>query len=463
MFRQAGRKSLRMAEKVLVASTSGVRGIIGRGLDPELAIRYAAAFGSLLKGGLVVVGRDSRPSGQLLIPAVIAGLGSVGCRVIDIGIVPTPTVEIAVKELEARGGICVTASHNPGEWNALKFFNAHGEFITPAEYARLDSVFRGQTYRYATHEKLGSVEYQDGWIGRHIQRTLKVAEVRRDAVARRKFHVVVDAINGAGSQALPELLEKLGCRVTRINCAGDGNFVHEPEPVPKNLAQLSKAVKGAKADLGMACDPDADRLALVDHTGLPIGEELTLAIAILPVIRRKKGPVVINLSTSRVTADVARLAGCPTFYAKVGESNVVQELRKRKGRIGGEGNGGVIYPGFHAGRDSLIAAALVLTALAESRQSLSELVQTLPMYYTTKTKAALPADFDLRLAAFRKAAPELLGKVKVDTRDGVRFDFADGWVQLRRSNTEPIYRLIVETTSQTRTDRLVQQVKMIFK
>ena len=451
-----------MASPVIVKSTSGVRGIVGNGLDPAVAASYGAAFGTILKKGKAVVGRDTRPTGEMIAQATIAGLLSVGIDVVYLGVVPTPTVEIAVKKLNAAGGICLTASHNPSEWNALKFFNKTGEFITPAEYKRLDKVFNTGKFAYVSHAHIGKLSYQEKWADYHIGQTLKVKTVNRKAIKKARFKVVVDAVNGAGSYALPALLERLGVKVVRINCDNSGKFPHEPEPVPKNLKQLGRAVKKHKADLGMACDPDADRLALVDETGNPIGEELTLSIAVKQVLKSESGPTVLNLSTSRVTVDVAKALGSPVFLSKVGEANVVEMMHKRKGIIGGEGNGGVIYPSFHAGRDSLIAAALVLTCLAVEKISLSDLAIGLPRYYMEKTKAPLPADFKRRLKGFEKRADKLFGKTKIDRRDGLRFDFADGWVQLRKSNTEPIYRLIVETFDEGLTRRLLKQVTKFF-
>ncbi len=451
-----------MSQQTLIKSTSGIRGIVGSGIDPVLVTQYAAAFGTMLKRGKVVVGRDSRPSGEAYLKAVVAGLTSVGINVVEIGIVPTPTVEIAVKNLKAAGGICITASHNPSPWNALKFFNKTGEFITPQEYKRLDAVFTKGRFDFKPHNRIGKIEQQLNWIEEHIKKTLKVPFVNKAAVKRRKFKVVVDAINGAGSTALPELLRHMGVQVTELNCDGSGKFVREPEPIPKNLRQLGIAVKARKAHLGMACDPDADRLALVDENGKPIGEELTLALAVRQVLSKKKGGVVINLSTSRVTENVATEAGANVHYAKVGEANVVQAMRSRRALVGGEGNGGVILPSFHAGRDALIAAALVLTLLAQEKTSLSSLVDSLPTYYNKKTKAPLPDDFAKRLQRFEREAHKILGAVKADHRDGIRLDFDEGWVQLRPSNTEPIFRLIVETQSKRSTDRLVKQVMTYF-
>ncbi|MDF1545745.1 MAG: phosphoglucosamine mutase [bacterium] len=447
----------------LVKSTSGVRGIVGAGLDPVMVAAYGAAFGTLLGRGKVVVGRDSRTTGEMIKSAAISGLLSVGMDVVDIGIVPTPTVEIAVKQLKAVGGICLTASHNPAPWNALKFFNAAGEFITPAQYKKLDRIFESARFAYQPHDKIGAVSYQSDWIERHIKKTLALKNLSLSAIKRRKFRVVVDAINGAGSEALPDLLSRLNVELFCINCNGDGNFVHEPEPTPRNLAQLGRAVRKHKADLGMACDPDADRLALVDQTGRPISEELTLAIAVRHLLRHRKGSTVINLSTSNVTADTARAAGSRLYYAKVGEANVVQMMHKKKAVIGGEGNGGVIYPSFHAGRDSLVAAAMTLSCLAEEKSDLATLVETFPTYYNIKTKASLLTNFAKRMNGFEKSVNSMVGKTKADRRDGIRLDFKNGWIQIRTSNTEPIYRLIVESTDQGLTDELVGTIRKIFK
>ena len=451
-----------MNKPELVKSTSGIRGVIGNGLDPVMITAYGAAFGTFLKRGPIVLGRDSRPSGDMVSRAVTAGLVSVGIDVIDIGIVPTPTVEIAVKKLKARGGICVTASHNPSQWNALKFFNDRGEFITPEQYRELDGIFTSNAFAYVPYQKLGSISHESHWIDEHIGQTLKLKTVDLKAIKARRFKVVVDAINGAGSIALPKLLEQMGVKVVRINCKGDGDFVHKPEPIPAHLKQLAKAVKRERAALGLACDPDADRLVLVDEKGRAINEELTLTVAVKQVLKRQKGSTVINLSTSSTTAAVAKGMGSQVFYSKVGEANVVQMMHEKRAVIGGEGNGGVIYPSFHAGRDALVGAALVLSCLAEERKSLSELIGTFPRYNIIKSKATLPDDFKQRLERFVREADGLLGKTEADWRDGVRLDFANGWVQIRSSNTEPIYRLIVETTDRKLTASLHNKITSVF-
>lgn len=452
-----------MSKVTLIASTSGIRGIVGSGIDPMVVTRYALAFGTLLKKGPVVVGRDSRPSGAIFVKSVIAGLNGTGIDVIDLGIVPTPTVEIAIKKLKATGGVCVTASHNPAQWNALKFFNDRGEFITPAQYRKLDSIYTSGRFTTCPYSSLGTTTTQSDWIDKHIEATLTACRRVTKKLTGRRLKIVVDAINSAGSMALPKLLRRLGVRVIEINCKGDGDFVHEPEPIPKNLNQLCKAVIKHKADLGMACDPDADRLALVDENGNPIGEELTLTIAVKTVLSKVKGPTVINLSTSSVTADVARSMASKVYYAKVGEANVVQMMRSRGAVIGGEGNGGVILPSFHAGRDALVAAVLTLACLRQYNVSLSKLAGSFPKYYNIKGKAPLPGNFVRRLKLFERTADKMIGSYKLDRRDGLRFDFTSGWLQIRSSNTEPIYRLIVETSNQELTTKLFRDVKRFFK
>jgi phosphomannomutase len=381
-----------------------------------------------------------------------------GCDAVDLGIVPTPTVELAVLYHEAAGGIAITASHNPSEWNALKFFNSLGEFITKKQYEQLEKIASSSSVNFATHDKLGTVTYDDSVVDRHIKDVLNLDVIPKADIKKARFRVVVDAINGAGSRALPELLERLGVKVIRLNCKGDGDFYRKPEPVAENLSDLGKAVVTNNADLGLACDPDADRLALVDETGRPIGEELTLTLSIAYFLTRKKGPIAINLSTSSMTADVARMVGSPVFYSPVGEANVIAEMRRRKAIIGGEGNGGVILPECHYGRDALVAAALIMSYLARSKKNLSTLAGTIPAYINIKKKASLPKEYDRKVFGLEKVIRNAFGKVSVDSRDGLRFDLDEGWIQIRKSNTEPIYRLIAEA----RTDRLARQlVKLV--
>jgi len=451
-----------MAKGTLIKSTSGIRGIVGHGLDTTIVEDYAKAFGTFVKKGKVVVGRDSRQSGEMLRKAVLKGLSSVGIDIIYLGIVPTPTVEIAVKELKAAAGICITASHNPGEWNALKFFNREGEFITSDEFEQIEDIYNNKRFTLKPPTKFGKVKQQSGWIEKHVSKTLKLKAVNKAAVRKAKFKVVVDAINGAGSVALPLLLMKLGAKITKINCKPNGNFVHEPEPTPQNLEQLCDAVKKHKADFGLACDPDADRLAIVDETGTPLGEELTLAIAVREALNFKKGPAVINLSTSKVTADEAIKAAVPLYYSKVGESNVVELIRKKKAVIGGEGNGGVIYPAFHAGRDALVAAALVLSCLARSKMKMSKFAETFTKYYTIKAKAAIGPDFAERLKKFESDIKTFVQQPTFNNIDGLRVDFLEGWLLIRKSNTEPIFRVMVETKNEKASLTLSKQIMDYF-
>lgn len=452
-----------MPKKTLIKSTSGIRGIVGSGLDAEIAENYARAFGAFVKKGKVVVGRDTRKSGDMLKRAVLKGLKAVGVDVIYLGIVPTPTVEIAVKELKAAAGICITASHNPAQWNALKFFNDRGEFITPKQFEQIESLYREPSFNHAFSKKTGNVKTQKGWIEKHIRKTLALKAINRAAIKTCKFKIVVDAINGAGSTALPQLLTKLGASVIKINCKPNGNFVHEPEPIPKNLKQLSAAVKKHKADFGLACDPDADRLAIVNEKGQAIGEELTLAIAVREALRtHKKSPVVTNVSTSKVTTDEAVRAGCKFYLSRVGESNVVQLMHLKNAAIGGEGNGGVIYPPFHAGRDSLVAAALVLSCLAREKLKMSVLGETFNKYYTIKSKATIKPDFSKRLAGFENEAKDLVKNPQFNHLDGLRVDFPGGWILIRQSNTEPIFRVMVESNNKSFSESLSKKVVDYF-
>ncbi len=453
----------RILHTKLMISTSGIRGIVGAGLDPVMITRYAAAFGVFLGKGKVVVGRDTRPSGEIYRMAVIAGLRAVGLNVIDIGIVPTPTVEISVKSLRAVGGICITASHNGSEWNALKFFDRNGEFIDKRALQKIKQIYASDKIPFSNHKELGKLLIDNSWNERHINHVLALKIIDKNKIKRAKLKVVVDAVNGAGSYILPKLLERMGVRVIRINCEGNGNFVHRPEPIPENLKMLCNAVKKHKADLGMACDPDADRLALVDENGKAIGEELTLALAVKYVLSKKKGTVAVNLSTSRVTESVADEFNCRTFYAPVGEANVIAGMKKYKAIIGGEGNGGVIYPKFHYGRDALVGAAIILGLLARTGQSLSGIMGTLPIFHNIKLKESLPEKFEARLSKVEKAARKSFDNLKIDRRDGVRFDFSRGWFQIRKSNTEPIYRLIVETDSEELTGIIKNEVMKFLK
>jgi phosphomannomutase len=452
-----------MKEAPLMISTSGLRGIVGKSLTPQVVTDYAAAFGTMLKGGTIVVGRDSRSSGEQLKSIVISTLAMCGCHVIDLGIVPTPSVELGVIYHKAKGGIAITASHNPAEWNALKFFSDKGEFITQKQFAALKKTADKGKFAFTPYDKIGTARKDNDVVERHIKDVLRLRAVKPARIKKAGLKVVIDAINGAGSYALPELCERLGVKVIRINCKGDGDFFRAPEPVPQSLKQLGRQVKKVKADCGLACDPDADRLAIVDEAGRAIGEELTLALAAAYYLQFNPGPVAINLSTSSATADIAKAAGSKVFYSPVGEANVIAEMKKRHAVIGGEGNGGVILPEAHYGRDALVAAGLVLSYLAEAKTEMSHLAATIPAYKTIKKKSSLPRGLDSKLNRVKALMRKKFKKVSVDTRDGVRIDFDKGWAQVRKSNTEPIYRLIVETQSARTGREIVNEIEKILR
>ena len=448
----------------LMVSVSGVRGRVGEALTPEVVAAYAAGFGVWAKsrtpsGGdraRVVVGRDSRVSGPMFHRAVVAALQSVGCDIIDVGLVPTPTIQLAVESLHAAGGLAITASHNPVEWNALKFIAPSGLFLSAEEGAAMrEETARGVTR--ATWDCLGQVEHDDKAVARHIDRILSLPFIDAPAIRRRRSHVALDCVRGAGGVIMPELLERLGCRVTAINLETDGRFPRPPEPVAANLGDLEALVRASGADIGMAVDPDVDRLALVDETGRAIGEDYTLALATSVVLRRRRGPVVTNLSTSRLIDDVAVEAGVPVVRTAVGEVNVAVRMRAEHAPVGGEGNGGVIVAALHLGRDAPAGAALILQLLADTAgASLSSLVARWPRYSIIKEKAGVP-DHGMEFAyqALRRAFPG----VQVDTQDGLRLAWPDSWLHVRPSGTEPIVRLIAEAPTEARARDLVARAR----
>jgi phosphomannomutase len=423
----------------VIVSVSGVRGVIGAGLTPELAAGFAAALDNSLPSGPVVVGRDSRPSGAMLLSAVAAGLASAGRDVIDAGIQPTPTLGRAVRVLGTAGGVQVTASHNPPEWNGLKMFGPDGAVLSAEGGRAVKRRFETGDASRAPWDRVGRVSAAPDVAAEHVARVLEV--VPSDAVRRRRFRVLLDANGGAGAAAGRRLLEQLGCDTVPVGCGMDGDFAHAPEPVPEHLTGVGPRVAAAGCDLGFVLDPDSDRLAIIDALGRPIGEELTLALATLARLRERRGPVVINLSTSRVTEDVARSLGCPCERAAVGEANVVGLLRERDAVIGGEGNGGVIDPRIGWVRDPFVGMALVLKLLADEGRSLADVVATLPTYHIVKDKVAVaPAGLPAAFARLEKH----WSAWSADRRDGLRLDGPDGWVQVRASNTEPVVRVIAE-------------------
>lgn len=436
---------------MLKRSVSGVRGIVGDGLTPEVATRHAAAFGTVLKGKTVVIASDTRPTVPMIKDAAIAGLLSVGCNVVDIGIAPTPTVPLAVSKHKAAAGMAVTASHNPIEWNALKFLGSARAILPPATIERILQVADSGKLAFKRWDKIGHRFEETGMIDHHVRSITRLSLVDSRRIKRRKPRVVYDAGGGAGFEYGPALLETLGCDVRKLNCKPGPRFPRGPEPVPKNLRQLGQAVRKAKADIGFATDPDSDRLAIVDQDGKPLGEERTLILATYWVLSRTPGPVVVNLSTSRGVADVAAAHGQKCYTSKVGEANVASMMRTKRAIIGGEGNGGVILPELSPGRDALLGMALVLSLLVNSDDPISEIAAALPTYYSAKTTRPVPADFSPHLKRLRQKYI----KEHQDDRDGIKVDFEDGSIHTRPSNTEPIVRISAEARSQRRAKELL--------
>lgn len=447
-----------MAFDGLMVSVSGVRGRVGEALTPEVVATFAAAFGawaSRTGNRQVVVGRDSRVSGPMFTRIVHGALESVGCTVIDIGMAPTPTIQLAVEHHHAAGGLGITASHNPIEWNALKFIGPSGLFLSAAEGAEMRALLDTGIPR-ATWDQLGRIVTDDEAISRHLAQVLALPWLNVEGIRARRFRVALDCCHGAGSVVMPQLLTELGCEVYAINMDADGRFHRPPEPVAENLGELEALVRATQADIGFATDPDVDRLALVLDDGKAPGEDYTLAFAARTVLKHRPGPVVTNLSTSKVVSDVAQEMGVPFQFAKVGEVNVALTMREAGATIGGEGNGGVILPELHLGRDAPLGAALMLQLMLEEGRPLSQLVADRPRYVIVKDKLDRPdAPLDAVYQALREAFPD----ATADTQDGLRLDWADRWVHLRPSGTEPIVRVIAEAPTDADARTLIAQAR----
>ena len=444
----------------LMVSVSGIRGRVGEALTPPVVATYAAAFGSWARGNgksdAVVVGRDSRVSGPLFHRIVVGTLQAVGCRVIDIGLTTTPTCQLAVEHHHAAGGLMLSASHNPIEWNALKFIGPSGLFLEKHEGEAMRALVE-TGIDYVTWDRLGSVEVDADAASRHIEQVLAIPYVNVEGIRARRFKVALDCVRGAGAVIVPQLLERLGCEVTGINLEPDGRFPREPEPTAENLREFEGFVRQSGADIGFAVDPDVDRLALVSEQGKAIGEDFTLALAARLVLRHRRGPVVTNLSTSRLIEDVAREAGVEAVRAPVGEVNVAVKMRETNAAVGGEGNGGVILPEMHLGRDAPIGVALMLQLLLEEGRPLSAIAAELPRYVIVKDKldrpnASLDAVYEALIGAFPDAA--------VDRQDGLRLSWPDRWVHVRPSGTEPIVRVIAEAPTSEDAMALVRQSRV---
>ncbi len=438
----------------LMVSPSGVRGIVGQTLTPDAVLRVAGAHASFLEPGPVVVGRDTRPSGEWVLSLTQAALLASGHDVIDVGIAPTPTILFAIRHHSASGGIAITASHNPAPWNALKLFGPGGTFLAPAQSEEVARRARQGRASWVAHDRVGGLRADPGAIQRHRDAILSLKGLDVERIRKRRFRVVVDATNGAGSIATPALLEAMGCEVERLYCDPDGRFPRVAEPLPENLGALGERVRATHAAVGFANDPDADRLTIVDERGAPIGEERTLQIAVDWALSRDPGPVAVNASTSIGVERIARRYGVPVHRTRIGEAHVAQKLIEVGGVIGGEGNGGVIYPALHATRDGLLAAAITMDWLAGDGRSLSARVAELPPVTMVKRK------LDLRLQDLSALQEELTRAFPDGERnvlDGEKYLWEDCWVQVRASGTEPIVRILAEAPTRERAESLVHR------
>jgi phosphomannomutase len=453
----------------LIKSISGIRGTIGGKVDENLTpldvVKFTAAFGTWLqninnkKNLTIVIGRDARISGEMVNSLACATLQGLGINVIDLGLSTTPTVEVMVPELKADGGIILTASHNPKEWNALKLLNEKGEFINSENGTEVLQIAEKEAFNFAEVDDLGSYETNEDAFDIHIQKILDLPMVDAEAIKSKNYKIVLDAVNSTGGIAIPMLLDKLGCETIKLYCEPNGQFPHNPEPLKEHLGDICKLMKTEKADVGIVVDPDVDRLALVDENGDLFGEEYTLVAVADYLLKNKKGVAVSNLSSSRALRDVANSHDSTYFASAVGEVNVVNLMKEKNAVIGGEGNGGIIYPDLHYGRDSLVGVALFLTHLAKENKTVSELRATYPSYFMGKKKIQLTPEIDVD-SLLKKMEKEYANE-EISTIDGVKIDFEKNWVHLRKSNTEPIIRIYTEAFSQEEADDLGD--KMIEK
>ena len=454
----------------LIKSISGIRGTIGGnagdGLTPLDIVKFTSAYATFMRrnspvhSNVIVVGRDARLSGRMVLNTVVGTLTGMGFDVVNIGLATTPTTELAVVGEQACGGIIITASHNPKQWNALKLLNHNGEFLTDAEGKEVLRLAEAEDFDYADVDHLGREQKNYTWLRRHINHVLALDLVDVEAIRKADFTVAVDAVNSVGGIAIPQLLDALGVkRVEKLFCDPTGNLGHTPEPIPENLTAISDFMRQGKADVGFVVDPDVDRLAIVMENGEFFVEEYTLVAVADYVLSHTPGSTVSNLSSSRALRDVTVNHGCSYTAAAVGEVNVTTEMRRTGAVIGGEGNGGVIYPASHYGRDALVGVALFLSLLAKSGKKVSELKATYPQYSIAKTKLELKPEMDVD--AILKAVEKHYQGEQMTTIDGVKIDFADGWVHLRKSNTEPIIRIYSEAHSMQEAEQLGNDVKKI--
>ena len=441
----------------LMVSVSGIRGIIGDSFTPDVIIGYLQAYTNVVGKGTIYVGRDPRPHGEMVENIVCGTLLSLGCKVVKLGITPTPTVEIMVANRQAAGGIIITASHNPPQWNALKFINGKGMFLEKDVVNQVIKRFNeGWKEPLAPWDGVPMPETDSSSIALHLQKILAVPFIDKEAIRRRTFTVVVDCNHGVGGVMARQLLEELGCTVIALGETPDGKFEHPCEPVPAHLGMLCEAVKRENADVGFAIDPDGDRVAIVSEQGIAIGEEYTLAIGTSCILSRKKGPITVNLSTSRMSEDIAIANGCQCFRAPVGEINVASAMKQNGSVVGGEGNGGVMIPEVHTCRDAFGGMALCLQFLVDRNASISAAVTQLPSYCMKKETAQLGSiDADALLKEIERRYSE----AKADWRDGLHLSWSDKWLHVRKSNTERILRIIAETKTAEETKRLIESVR----
>lgn len=449
----------------LIKSISGIRGTIGGqagdALTPVDVVKFAAAYGTWVlqttNNNTIIVGRDARISGDMINKLVCATLQGLGINIIDVGLSTTPTVEMVVPELKAGGGIILTASHNPKQWNALKLLNYKGEFISDAEGKLVLELAEKEAFEFAQVTELGTYTKQHDAIKNHIKAILDLPLVDVNAIKEKKFSVAIDCVNSTGGIAVPMLLEALGVKkVEKLFCEPDGHFPHNPEPLPENLREIAKVIEKGKFDLGIVVDPDVDRLALINEDGSMFGEEYTLVAVADYILKHKTGNTVSNLSSTRALRDVTEKAGGDYFAAAVGEVNVVNMMKEQNAVIGGEGNGGIIYPELHYGRDALVGIALFLTHLAKSGMSMTRLRASYPNYYISKNKIELTPD--VNVDAVLTQMQERYAKQPINTIDGVKIEFDKEWVHLRKSNTEPIIRIYAESDSNATAEHLANKI-----
>jgi phosphoglucosamine mutase len=438
----------------LKISISGVRGVIGDSLSPTLLTRFAQAFGTYVGSGAIVIGRDPRTSGEMVKQAVIAGLLSTGCRVIDVGMCPVPTIQLMVRRYDALGGLAITASHNPAEWNALKFIGPDGLFLSASSAREMLDIYHQGEYTKVVGAEMRGVEAVSGATDIHIKAIIDALGPLPTGSPR--LRVVLDACNGAGSIVGPKLLKALGAEVFTINDQPNGQFSRPAEPLPENLGDLCAAVKEHHADIGFAQDMDADRLAIVSEKGVPIGEDYTLVLATLHVLSEERGPVVANLSTTHALDFVVKRFDCPLYRTRIGEANVTERMQREAAVIGGEGNGGVIYPKINFARDSLVGMALILHLLAKERRHLSEILSELPHLLMLKKKVTCPSH---KIGDVLKMIRQLYAGAPLDLTDGVKVSLPHGWLHVRGSNTEPIIRLAAEAETE---DQVTQIAEAVF-